>query len=259
MFSALQVETDGRLKAISDRGISSAWRPHRQFNQGKIDVNGGNAMSVSCAQWMDVPFRKVVVADDHMVVAQGIERLLMECFASIELVSSGEELLDSLHRETPDVVVSDISMPGISGIDVMRRVRSEGSRTPFVFLTMHDESSMAAEAIRAGAQGYILKSAAGDELVRAINGVMEGQTYVTPTLAANAIVSAGRCQYVLTEKQLRILEYVARGLRSKQIAYELGVSVRTIESHKYAIMQELGVHGTLELVRKAEQEGLIRH
>jgi len=235
------------------------WRPHRQFNQGRIDVNGDNPMGISCAQLMEVPFRKVVVADDHMLVAQGIERLLMECFSSIELVSSGEELLESLHREAPDVVVSDISMPGISGLDVMRQVRREGCSTPFVFLTMHDESSMAAEAIRAGAQGYILKSSAGDELVRAINGVMEGQTYVTPTLAANAVLCAGRCQYVLTEKQLRILEYVARGLRSKQIAYELGVSVRTIESHKYAIMQELGVHGTLELVRKAEQEGLIRH
>ncbi|RLK56105.1 LuxR family two component transcriptional regulator [Stenotrophomonas rhizophila] len=216
-------------------------------------------MSVSCAQSVSVPFRKVVVADDHMLVAQGIERLLMDCFESIVLVSSGEELLDSLRRESPDVVVSDISMPGISGIDVMRQARSEGCLTPFVFLTMHDESSMAAEAIRAGARGYILKSAAGDELVRAINGVMDGQTYVTPTLAANAIVASGRCQYVLTDKQLRILEYVARGLRSKQIAYELGVSVRTIESHKYAIMQELGVHGTLELVRKAELDGLIRH
>jgi DNA-binding NarL/FixJ family response regulator len=88
---------------------------------------------------------------------------------------------------------------------------------------------------------------------------MGGHTYVPPTLAEDAITNAGRHQYVLTDKQLRILEYVARGLRSKQIAYELGVSVRTIESHKYAIMQELGVHGTLELVRKAELEGLIRH
>ena len=97
---------------------------------------------------------------------------------------------------------------------------------------------MAAEAIRAGARGYVLKSAAGEELVRALAGVMGGHTYVTPTLAMDAITSAGRQQYVLTDKQLRILEYVARGLRSKQIAYELGVSVRTIESHKYAIMSE---------------------
>lgn len=216
-------------------------------------------MGSSCAQTAGTPFRKVVVADDHILVAQGIERLLMDCFDSIVLVSSAEDLLELVRRDPPDVVVADISMSGMSGIDAMRIMQSEGCDIPVVFLTMHDESAMAAEAIRAGARGYILKSSAGDELVRALNGVMAGNTYVTPSLAANAIVSTGRCQYVLTDRQLRILEYVARGLRSKQIAYELGVSVRTIESHKYAIMQELGVHGTLELVRKAEQEGLIRH
>jgi len=215
-------------------------------------------MGVSCVQRRSVPFGSVVVADDHRLVAQGIERLLMDCFDSIVLVSSGEQLLATLRRETPDMVVSDISMPGISGLEVMRQVRSEGCLTPFLFLTMHDESSLAAEAIRAGARGYMLKSAAGDELVRAIHGVMEGHTYVTPSLAVDAIVSSGRRQHALTDKQLRILEYVGRGLRSKQIAYALGVSVRTIESHKYAIMQEMGGHGTLELVRKAQLEGLIR-
>ncbi|RRU03704.1 response regulator transcription factor [Stenotrophomonas sp. 278] len=204
-------------------------------------------------------YRRVVLADDHRVVAQGIEQLLVGRFDSIELVTSGEALVESVRRDPPDVVVADISMPGLSGIDAMRVIREEGYDVPVVFLTMHDETNMAAQALRAGAKGYVLKSAAGEELVRALDGVMDGRTYVTPTLAADAIVSTGRPRYLLTEKQLRILEYVARGLRSKQIAYELGVSVRTIESHKYAIMQELGVHGTLELVRKAELEGLIRH
>ncbi len=231
----------------------------RQLNQGMIDTDGDIAMSVMCERSLPTQFRRVVVADDHMLVAQGIERLLTDTFATIELVGSGEQLVESVRRDPPDVVVADISMPGMSGIDAMRMMRGEGYAMPFVFLTMHDESSVAAEAIRAGARGYILKSSAGDELMRALAGIMEGQTYVTPTVAANAIVCSGRRAYSLTEKQLRILEYVALGLRSKQIAYELGVSVRTVESHKYAIMQELGVHGTLELVRKAEQEGLIRH
>lgn len=215
-------------------------------------------MQVSHVQ-LECRYRRVVLADDHRVVAQGIEQLLVGRFDSIELVTSGEALVESVRRDPPDVVVADISMPGLSGIDAMRVMREEGYEMPVVFLTMHDESNMAAQALRAGAQGYVLKSAAGDELVRALDGVMDGRTYVTPTLAADAIVCTGRPRYLLTEKQLRILEYVARGLRSKQIAYELGVSVRTIESHKYAIMQELGVHGTLELVRKAELEGLIRH
>jgi DNA-binding NarL/FixJ family response regulator len=237
------------------------WRHGRSaehFNQGTIDATGDDNMQVSYST-AECRHRRVVLADDHRVVAQGIEHLLEDRFDSIELVSSGVELVEAVRRDPPDVVVADISMPGLTGIQALRRMREEGYEMPVVFLTMHDESSMAAEAIRAGARGYVLKSAAGEELVRALAGVMGGHTYVSPTLAVDAITNAGRQQYVLTDKQLRILEYVSRGLRSKQIAYELGVSVRTIESHKYAIMQELGVHGTLELVRKAEHEGLIRH
>ena len=120
-------------------------------------------MGVSCVQRRSVPFGSVVVADDHRLVAQGIERLLMDCFDSIVLVSSGEQLLATLRRETPDMVVSDISMPGISGLEVMRQVRSEGCLTPFLFLTMHDESSLAAEAIRAGARGILPSRNASDE------------------------------------------------------------------------------------------------
>lgn len=200
---------------------------------------------------------RLLVADDHLLVAQGIERLLLECFQSVELVSSGEALIDSVRREQPDVVITDISMAGVSGIDAMKSLRLEGYMTPFVFLTMHADSVVAAEAVKAGASGYILKSSAGEELVRAIREVVAGRTYITPTLAVHAIISSVRQHYNLTDKQQRILQFVAKGLRSKQIAYELGVSVRTVESHKYAIMQEMGVHGTVELVRKAELEGLI--
>ncbi|MET0580877.1 MAG: response regulator transcription factor [Pseudoxanthomonas sp.] len=205
-----------------------------------------------------VPTQRLLVADDHLLVAQGIERLLLECFESVELVASGEQLMDVVRTDAPDVVVTDITMSGVSGIDAMRILREEGCTTPFIFLTMHGESSLAAEAVRAGAQGYVLKASAGEELVHAIREVLKGNTYVTPALAVSAIISSGQLHHNLTDKQLRVLEYVARGMRSKQIAYELGVSVRTIESHKYAIMQELGVHGTVELVRKAEQEGLIQ-
>ncbi len=216
-------------------------------------------MGSSLAQATATRFGKVVLADDHMLVAQGIERLLLDGFESVTLVASGEELLQSVRQDPPDVIVADISMPGIGGIEALRLMREEGLFVPVVFLTMHAESALAAEAIRAGARGYVLKSSAGDELMRVLSSVLAGQTYVTPSLAANAIVGSGRRPYLLTDKQRRILEFVALGLRSKQIAYELGVSVRTVESHKYTMMQELGVHGTLELVRKALQEGLIRH
>ena len=203
------------------------------------------------------PRRRLVLADDHLLVAQGIERLLSECFDVIALVFNGEDLLDVIRREQPDLVIADISMPGLSGIDVMRRAQYEGLTAPFIFLTMHGESEMASRAICAGGCGYVLKNSAGDELLYAVQQVLDDKTYVTPTLAANAITTSQYRRRTLTDKQQRVLEYVARGLRSKQIAFELGVSVRTVESHKYAIMQELGVHGTLELVRRAEQEGLI--
>lgn len=218
-----------------------------------------NSMGYPDLVFADEPrSQRLLVADDHMVVAQGIERLLLECFESVEVVLSGEQLLDAVRVGTPDVVITDITMSGMSGIDAMRTLRAEGCETPFIFLTMHGESCMAAEAVRAGAQGYVLKASAGEELVYAIREVLKGNTYVTPALAVSAIISASRSHYTLTEKQLRVLEYVARGMRSKQIAFELDVSVRTIESHKYAIMQELGVHGTVELVRKAELEGLLQ-
>lgn len=204
------------------------------------------------------PRRRLVLADDHLLVAQGIERLLEECFDVVELVFDGLALLDVIRRETPDLVIADISMPGMTGIDVMWQARQEGYSMPFIFLTMHAESEMASRAICAGGCGYVLKNSAGEELVYAVRQVLDGRTYVTPTVAANAITSSHRRCRNLTDKQQRVLEYVARGLRSKQIAFELGVSVRMVESHKYAIMQELGVHGTLELVRRAEQEGLLK-
>ncbi|HVK52797.1 MAG TPA: response regulator transcription factor [Pseudoxanthomonas sp.] len=204
------------------------------------------------------PTTRLLIADDHRVVAQGVERLLLECFEHVEVVQSGEAIIDCVLAERTDLVIADISMQGISGIEAMRRVRQLGYDTPFIFLTMHGDCRVAAEAIRSGASGYLLKSSAGEELVRAIREVQSGRSYVTPTLAGPTIFASEQtvdCN--LTEKQQRILDYVAQGLRSKQIAYELGISVRTVESHKYAIMQQLGVHGTVELVRKAEQLGLL--
>ncbi|MEN4937502.1 response regulator transcription factor [Stenotrophomonas sp. TWI809] len=201
--------------------------------------------------------RSVVLADDHTLVAQGIERLLMNSFESIVLVSDGEKLIETVERDPPDVVVADISMPGISGIDAMKEILERGCRVPFVFLTMHDEPSLAAGAIRAGARGFVLKSAAGEELIFAIKEVLNGNTYVSASVAAQAIIHGSTTQYIPTDKQLRVLELLALGLRAKQIAHKLGLSVRTVESHKYAMMQELGVHGTIELVRKAEALGVV--
>jgi len=200
---------------------------------------------------------RIVIADDHVLVAQGLERLLMECFPQVDVVSGGQALLEYVREKRPDLVITDLSMPDLSGLEVMRQLHREDIRVPFVFLTMHGDSTMAAEALRAGASAYVLKSVAGEELLRAIREVLAGNTYITPTLGAQVIaVQPTYSASPLTDKQLQVLAMVAAGMRSKQIAHKLGVSVRTVESHKYAIMQVMDVHSTVELIRKAQLSGL---
>ncbi|WP_246022877.1 response regulator [Cognatilysobacter terrigena] len=202
---------------------------------------------------------RIVLADDHRLVAEGVQRLLQDEFELVACVASGAALLDAVRQYAPDLVVTDLAMPDRNGLSVMRELRDGGITVPFVFLTMHAEPALAEQALRAGASGYVLKSSAGEELLRAIHAVRGGRTYITPTLAAHVIAAPvhGRKQ-ALTEKQKQVLQLVCAGLRSKQVAAELGVSVRTVESHRYAIMQALDVHSTVELVRKAEEYGLAR-
>jgi DNA-binding NarL/FixJ family response regulator len=200
---------------------------------------------------------RLVIADDHCMVAEGIERILVDEFELLEVSSDGDSLLAAIRRHDPDLVVSDIAMPGRNGIDVLRQLRGEGIRTPFIFLTMHAEPALAAAAMHAGASGYILKYAAGRDLVTAVRQVLAGGTYVTPSLGARYL--SGQLQEIhnLTAKQREVLRLVGRGLRSKQIAADLGLSVRTVEAHKYTMMQILRVHSTLELVRRSEELGLL--
>jgi len=200
---------------------------------------------------------RIVFADDHLMVAEGIERLLEGAYDLVALVQDGPSLLAAIRAEAPDLVLSDVNMPGGNGLDVLKTLRAEGNRTPFVFLTMHAEPALAATAMRAGANGYILKMSAGDELLSALRQVLSGGQYITPSLGMNAgrdVVDAGR---ELTPKQLEVLRLVALGYRSRQIADQLGLSARTVEAHKYSIMQILDVHSTLELVRRAEELGLL--
>lgn len=200
---------------------------------------------------------RVVLADDHRMVAEGIVRLLVADFDLIEISSEGNALLQSIRTNAPDMVVADINMPGCNGLDVLKALRAEGNRTPFVFLTMHAEPALAAAAMRAGANGYVLKMSAGDDLLSALRQVLAGGTYVTPSLGARYLSGRLHDLQHLTGKQREVLRMVGRGLRSKQIAAQLGLSVRTVEAHKYTMMQILDVHSTLELVRKSEELGLL--
>jgi Response regulator containing a CheY-like receiver domain and an HTH DNA-binding domain len=203
------------------------------------------------------PLPRVVYADDHRMVAEGIERLLADICELIGISQDGPGLLDLVRNRKPDLILSDVNMPGGSGLDVLKTLRNEGNRTPFVFLTMHAEPALAATAMRAGANGYVLKESAGEELLTALRHVLAGSTYVTPSLGTRYLHADTLGMQELTPKQLEVLRMVGAGMRSRQIAERLGLSVRTVEAHKYTIMQILDVHSTLELVRRAEDLGLL--
>jgi DNA-binding NarL/FixJ family response regulator len=205
---------------------------------------------------MEATLPRVVFADDHLMVAEGITRLLNGRYAFAAIAQDGHSLLAHVRLEAPDIVLSDINMPGCNGLDVLKILRAEGNGVPFIFVTMHAEPGLAVTAMRAGANGYVLKLAAGEELMVAMQQVLTGHSYVTPSLGARYLRGRTNDLHELTPKQREVLRLVGTGLRSKQIAAQLGLSVRTVEAHKYTIMQILDVHSTLELVRRSEELGL---
>ena len=150
----------------------------------------------------------------------------------------------------PDVILVDISMPVINGFDAVREIRKRGSEAKVIFLTMHNDATFLAEAFRCGASGYILKQAAGEELVSAIREVAQGHNYVSP-LITNLPPESQRkqAQKTITPRQREVLELLSQGLTMKEIAAQLKISTRTAESHKYETMQTLGVETTAELIR----------
>jgi two-component system, NarL family, response regulator NreC len=203
---------------------------------------------------------RVILADDHLIVAEGLGRLIAEVAELVDCVSDGRQLVESARRLQPDVVVSDITMPQLSGLDAMRVLKSEGSRARFIFLTIHADPYLAAGAIRDGASAYLLKQAAGEELVTALRTAEEGSVYLTPIISADvlkALANRGRGSNSLTPRQFEILRLIVAGKRMKEIAGDLGISVRTVEEHKANLVTMLGANGTADLVRVAIRQGLI--
>jgi DNA-binding NarL/FixJ family response regulator len=197
----------------------------------------------------------VLIADDHTIVVEGLVGLLKEDFDVVGTVSNGELLIDEAVRLRPDVIVTDISMPGLSGLDVLLRLKAERVDSRVVVLTMHNDAALATRAIRAGASGFLLKHSAGEELVTAIQQALQGRVYLTPMLTRDVMERmaqpASDSEPQLTARQRDVLRLLVEGQRMKAIAAVLQLSTRTVESHKYEIMQVLDVHSTAELVRYA--------
>lgn len=202
---------------------------------------------------------RVLLADDHAIVAEGLARLVGDVADLVGRVNDGLQLVEAARRLQPDIVVTDVTMPGMSGIDAMRVLKAEGVRARFVFLTVHADADLAAEAIRAGASGYLLKQAAGEELMDAIRTVMAGRTYLTPLLTRDVLHSLDSPGGVheLTPRQREVLRLLAQGRRIKEIAADLNLSVRTVEDHKARLMQTLGLESTADLVRFAIKQHIV--
>ena len=209
------------------------------------------------------PRATVLLADDHAIVRDGIAKLLADFgFEVVGTVGDGQALLEATKRLDPDVIVTDISMPGpVNGLDAVARLRASGCRGKVIVLTMHHEAELAAQATRSGASGYLLKHSAGEELVSAIEQVLQGRVYLTPAVTRELLerlaTGAGKDEPQLTPRQREVLRLIADGMRMKEIASTLGLSTRTVETHKYEIMRILKVDSTATLVRYALEHGLI--
>ena len=198
----------------------------------------------------------VLLADDHAIVTDGLARILKDAgFDVIGAVRDGQQLVEAAQRLRPDVIITDLSMPRLSGLDVLARLKSEPLESKVIVLTMHHDADLAADAIRGGASGFLLKESAGDELLAAVRHALDGKVYITPTITKDVMEriagAASAREPQLTPRQRDILRLIVKGQRMKEIAATLGLSTRTVEGYKYEMMETLGVTSTAELVRYA--------
>ncbi|MFO1423505.1 MAG: response regulator transcription factor [Candidatus Competibacteraceae bacterium] len=206
---------------------------------------------------------RVLLADDHRLVAEGLRSLLAVEFEVVGMVEDGRALIEATRTLRPDVVVADITMPQLNGIDALASLRKDSPGIKVVFLTMHQEVAYARRALEAGALGYVLKHSAPAELIAAIRAALEGKTYLTPVLAGEVVQSLnadpGNARdpvAALTSRQREVLRLLAEGQSAKQIGAALAISARTVEFHKYQMMDVLGLNTSAELVHFALKHGI---
>lgn len=205
---------------------------------------------------------RILLADDHRMFREGIRALLeKEGLEVVAEASDGREVLRLGRERTPDIAVLDLRMPLLNGIDAARELQKQSPKIRTILLTMFEEDAYVLEALQAGIRGYVLKTQAGEELVNAIREVARGATYLSPDVS-RAVVDAyltksDVSQDPLTDRERQVLQLVAEGNSTKQVASILGVSVKTAESHRTRLMKKLDIHETAGLVRYAVRRGLI--
>lgn len=210
------------------------------------------------------PRASVLLADDHRMVAEALKSLLTPEFELVDVVEDGRALVAAARKLRPDVIVADITMPHLNGLDALPQLKKDNPRVKVVFLTMHKDVAYARRALESGASGFVLKHSAPAELVDAIRAALDGKTYLTPALAGEVLQAMKRDPEkvrspvaLLSPRQREILQLLAEGRSAKEIGAALGISARTVEFHKYQMMESLGLRANAELVHFAIKHGIV--
>lgn len=209
---------------------------------------------------------RTVVADDHGIVREGLRRIL-ESEGDIRVCCeavNGREVLEAVEREEPDVVVLDISMPRLGGLETLERLRARHPKVKVILLSVHGESPFIQSAVALGADGYLLKNGRADDVVSAVRAVVRGGSFFSPPVAREIVEqmrSPDRSRHepygTLSSREREVLNLIAEGLSAKEIAADLGISTKTVEAHRTSVMRKLGARKATELVRYAVRHGLI--
>jgi DNA-binding NarL/FixJ family response regulator len=208
---------------------------------------------------------RIIIADDHSILLAGLRKLVQETCEVVGMVEDGRALIEAAERLKPELILLDISMPLLNGLDAARQLKKLVPDAKLLFLTMHSSPTYATEAFKVGASGYLLKQSAASELPQAIEAVLKGQIFLTPSIAKPVLEMAlrpGQAELKsslehLTPRQREVLQLVAEGKSTKEAAILLNVSVKTVEFHKARLMEELDLHSTPALIRFAIAEGLV--
>ena len=214
---------------------------------------------------LEVTMPSILIADDHQLLAESLRSLLSPKYQVIGIATNGRELVDLAAKHKPNMILSDVSMPIMNGLDALTTIKKMGLHTKFIMLTMHFDLSIAVEVFRSGASAFVMKTASGDELKEALQTVYRGGYYLSPqfpcdlvTLLAEAARRPSPEQGPkLTQRQREVLQLVAEGKSMKEVAALLKLSTRTAESHKYQLMRMLAIRSNAELVQYAIKIGLI--
>lgn len=206
---------------------------------------------------------RIILADDHLIVRQGLRSILeQEAYTVLGEAGDGREAVRLAQELTPDVAVLDLAMPLLNGLDAAREITRVSPQTKTILLTMHTEDPYVMEAMRAGVKGYLLKTQAAQDLIRAVREVSRGAMYLSPGIS-RTVVEAFLAKSELppdplTSREREVLQLIAEGKTTKEVAVILGVSVKTAESHRTRIMGKLDIHETASLVRYAIRRGLVQ-